>query len=220
MRPNVTNGYYVLQSNGLIELTSNITEDTVLGDEGEFLKDDVIPKQGGKEAKPPKTWEEKTPEERMLEAVMGFEGGNHPIFRSDFKGEWKPSDDLPPDDPFSEQFNKKAMAKALTVKFDDKLWETEEIQPSEVPEELKESGAINVSIRDVKNSVGKDRVGWKLALEGELNPLMETGAVFPVRHMPRGVQVLPMKVVLTLKPQRGTLQRRKSARMCMWKLSK
>ena len=43
------------------------------------------------------------------------------------------------------------MAKALTVKFDDELWETEEIQPSEVPEELKESGAINVSLRDVKN---------------------------------------------------------------------
>ena len=66
------------------------------------------------------------------------------------KGEWKASDELRPDHPFSEQGNKKAMAKALTVNFDDKLWETEEIQPSEVPEELKESGAINVSLRDVK----------------------------------------------------------------------
>ena len=77
---------------------------------------------------------------------------------------------------------------------------------------MKESGAIDVSLRDVKNSIGKDRAGWKLALEGELNSLMETGAVFPVRHIPRGVQVLPMKVVLTLKPQPGTPLKKEKAR--------
>ena len=83
LAPNVTNGFYVMKSDGVIELTSNITEDTPLDEQEEFLKDGVNPKEAGKEAKPPKTWEQKTPEERMLEAVMGFEGGNHPVFWSD-----------------------------------------------------------------------------------------------------------------------------------------
>ena len=43
---------------------------------------------------------------------------------------------------------------------------------------------------------------------------METGAVCPVRHVPRGVQVLPMKVVLTLKPQPGTPLKKRKARGC------
>ena len=77
------------------------------------MKDEVNPKQGGKEAKPPKTWGEKTSEERMLEAVMGFEGGNHPIFDSNFQGEWSVSDELPPDDPFAQQLVKENIAQAM-----------------------------------------------------------------------------------------------------------
>ena len=86
----------------------------------------------------------------MLEAVMGFEGGNHPIFDPNFQGELSISDEILPDDPFVQQLVKKNIAQAMKVRFDDNLWETEEIKPSEVPEELKESGAINVSLRDVK----------------------------------------------------------------------
>ena len=89
-----------MRSDGTVELTSNITEDPPLGEQEEVLKDGAYPRQAGNEAKPPQTWEEKTPEERMLEAVMGFEGGNHPVFDPNFQGEWKPEDDLPPDDPF------------------------------------------------------------------------------------------------------------------------
>ena len=150
LAPNVTNGFYVMRSNGVIELTSNITEDTPLGERKDLSNDGVSPKQAGKEAKPPKTWEEKTPEERMLEAVMGFEGGYHPIFAADFQGEWSIHDEIPPDDPFAQQSVMKNIAKAMKTKFDEKLWEIEYVKPEEVPEELKESGAINVSLRDVE----------------------------------------------------------------------
>ena len=78
--------------------------------------------------------------------------------------------------------------------------EVEEIEHDEIPEELKESGAIAVKLKDVRNSIGKDRAQWKLALEAELNSLRETGPTHEVNHVPKGVQVLPMKVVLTLKP--------------------
>ena len=44
---------------------------------------------------------------------------------------------------------------------------------------------------------------------------MGAGAVFPIRHLPRGVQVLPMKMVLTLKPQPGTHLKKKKARACV-----
>ena len=52
-------------------------------------------------------------------------------------------------------------------------------------------------------------------LEAELNSLMETGAVFPVRHVPKGVQVLPMKMVLTLKPQPGTPEKEIARRFAL-----
>ena len=64
-------------------------------------------------------------------------------------------------------------------------------------------------------SIGKDRAGWKIVLEAELNSLMETGSVFPVRHVPKGAQVLPMKMVLVLKPQPGTHLKKKKARACV-----
>ena len=93
----------------------------------------------------------------MLETVMGFEGGNHPVFDLNFQGVWNAEDELPQDDPFATV--RALMPKAMMLKIDENLWETEEIKPSEVPEELKESGAINVSLRDVKNSIGKNRAG-------------------------------------------------------------
>ena len=103
----------------------------------------------------------------------------------------------------------------MKTRFDDKLWEAEQVKPEEIPEALKESGAINVSLRDVRNSIGKDRAGWKLVLEAELHSLMETGSVWVTRHVPKGVQVLPMKMVLTLKPQPGTYLKKKKARACV-----
>ena len=44
---------------------------------------------------------------------------------------------------------------------------------------------------------------------------MGTGAVFPVRHVPRGVKVLPKKIVLTFKPQPGAKLKKKKARACV-----
>ena len=72
LAPNVTNGCYVMRSDGTVELTSDITDDTPLGDQEEVLKEGVVPKQAGNQPKPPKAWEEKTPEEKMLEAVVGW----------------------------------------------------------------------------------------------------------------------------------------------------
>ena len=110
---------------------------------------------------------------------------------------------------------KKKLAKALKARSDDKLWEIDELQPEEIPEELKESGAIIVSLRDVRNSIGKDRAQWKLVLEAEYNSLLETSAVWPVRHVPKGAEVLPMKMVLTLKPIPGSTLKKKKARACV-----
>ena len=53
LAPNVTSGCYVMRSDGTIELTSNITDDTPLGEQEEVLKDGVVPKQAGPEKKPP-----------------------------------------------------------------------------------------------------------------------------------------------------------------------
>ena len=66
-----------------------------------------------------------------------------------------------------------------------------------------------MSLRDVRNSIGKDRQQWQLALESELQSLRDTGAIEMVTHVPRGKQVLPMKVVLTLKPELGLTTKKK-----------
>ena len=113
LAPNVTSGCYVMRSDGTIELTSNITDDTPLGEQEEVLEEGAVPKQAGPQKKPPKTWEEKTPDERMLEAVMGWEGGNHPVFADDFEGHWKPEDDLPPDDPLQCRKVRRAVTKEI-----------------------------------------------------------------------------------------------------------
>ena len=69
-------------------------------------------------------------------------------------------------------------------------------------------------LRDVRDSIGKDRQQWHLALEAELQSLRDTGAIATVTHVPRGKQVLPMKVVLTLKPVPG-LTTKKKAIVCV-----
>ena len=53
------------------------------------------------------------------------------------------------------------------------------------------------------------------ALESELQSLRDTGAIEPVQHVPHGKQVLPMKVVLTLKPMPGIAFKKKKARVCV-----
>ena len=52
-------------------------------------------------------------------------------------------------------------------------------------------------------------------MESELQSLRESGAIIPVIHVPRNKSVLPMKVVLTLKPQPGLTTKKKKARVCV-----
>ena len=69
--PGVTNGYFVMRGDGVIELTSNITDDTALDEPKPVLQDDQKPRQSSKEkASYPEP--EKPPEEPMLLAVMGL----------------------------------------------------------------------------------------------------------------------------------------------------
>ena len=111
------------------------------------------------------------------------------------------------------------LSKVQLAKIDENLWKEEDIKQEEIPErlqeEIRESGAIAVALRDVRNSIGKDRQQWKLALESELQSLRDTGAIATVTHVPRNKQVLPMKVVLTLKPQPGLSTKKKKARVCV-----
>ena len=74
-----------------------------------------------------------------------------------------------------------------------------------------------MSLRYVRNSIGKDGQQWQLAFESEFQSLRDTGAIEMVTHVPRGQQVLPMKVVLTLKPELGLTTKKKKARLCLWK---
>ena len=80
-------------------------------------------------------------DKRMMDAIMGPEGGEGWMFNTDE--------------------SQTRLAKVMKVKVDQKLWDEEELRPEEVPEELKESGAIAVSLRDVKNCIGRDREQWK-----------------------------------------------------------
>ena len=48
-----------------------------------------------------------------------------------------------------------------------------------------------------------------------MQSLRDTGAIEMVTHVPRGKQVLPMKVVLTLKPEPGLTTKKKKARVCV-----
>ena len=97
--------------------------------------------------------------------------------------------------------------------------EKEDIEPEEIPEglkdEIKKSGAIMVALRQVRQSIGKDRQGWQLALENELQSLRDSGAIEAVKHVPRNKQILHMKVVLTLKSVPGLPTKKKKAIVCV-----
>merc|ERR1711867_349856 len=149
-------------------------------------------------------------EDKEMEAVMGPEGGGGWYWGQDWD---KPMVFGRPDNPME------VLSKVQLAKIGEKLWNEEEIKPEEIPqglqEEIRESGAITVALRDVRTSIGKDRQQWKLALEAELQSLMDTGAIATVKHVPRNKQILPMKVVLTLKPQPGLTTKKKKARVCV-----
>ena len=120
--------------------------------------------------------EEMTPEERMLEAVMGFEGGEGWVNLEDRDQDFTIS--------FGDPLATLAKKMKATVTVDSTLWEEEGLKPHEDPEELKESGAITVSLKDVRNSIGRDREEWKVALDSELQSLRNTGAIHSVAHVP------------------------------------
>ena len=186
-----------MRSDGVIELTSNITDGTALDEPKPVLQDDQKPRQPSKEkASDPEP--EKSPEERMLAAITGFEGGEGLFWNN--TGEDKVWNTAPLDDPFAPVVSD-AVARATKVKFDERLWEEEELKPEDLPddqEDVKESGAITVTLKGVSDSKGKGRTQWKLAVEAELQSLREAGAIHTVTHVPKGKKVLPMKVVLTL----------------------
>ena len=118
-----------------------------------------------------------------------------------------------PDDPMQ------VVSKTKLGKVTENLWQQEDIKPEEIPEglqnEIKQYGAVTVALRDVRNSIGKDRQQWQFDLEVELQSLRDTGAIESVTHRPRGKQVLPMKVVSTLKPIPGLTTKKKKARVCV-----
>ena len=143
---------------------------------------------------------------------MGFEGGEGWMWGDDAEED---SDFRPHDDPMAVV----SRVQAHKAKITDHLWVQQQIRPEEIPtelqEDIKESGQMSVTLRDVRHSIGKDRQQWCLALESELQSLKDTGAIQTVQHVPRGKQVLPMKVVLTLKPVPGVLTKKKKARVCV-----
>ena len=122
---------------------------------------------------------------------MGFEGGEGWFYGED---RYKDLSFGPQDDPM-------AIVSTIAAPPNKRIKLDEDIKSEEIPEELqneiKESGAISVTLRDVRNSIGKDRQQWRPALESELQSLRDTGAIETIKHVPRGKQVLPLKVVLT-----------------------
>ena len=72
-----------------------------------------------------------------------------------------------------------------------------------------------MSLKDVRNSIGRDREEWKIAIDAELNSLRETNSIYSATEIPEGATVLPMKFVATLKLKDGSPLRRKKARICV-----
>ena len=203
--PNVTNGYWVMNKNDKVELTSNITNDP------DFDRFDPLMEPTPTEPdQQPEKLHDHPYEDKELEAVMGPEGGGGWYWAEDVNEQLV---DEQPDDPMQ------ILSKVQLNKIDENLWKEEDIKREEIPEEIQDeiklSGAITVSLRDVRQSIGKDRQEWKLALETEIQSLRDTNAIVPVTHVPRGASVLPMKVVLTLKPQQGLTIKKKKARVCV-----
>ena len=90
-----------------------------------------------------------------------------------------------------------------------------ELSYERLPDELKEAGAIPVSLKDVRNSIGRDREEWRIAIDAELNSLKETNSIYSVTEIPEGATVLPMKLVATLKFKDRSPLRKKKARTCV-----
>ncbi|WP_353239609.1 reverse transcriptase domain-containing protein [Limnohabitans sp.] len=65
---------------------------------------------------------------------------------------------------------------------------------------MKDSGAITVPLKDVRHAVGRDYEDWKAAMQAEYETLKEKGAIEEVPAGQVTGQVIPMKIVATLKP--------------------
>merc|ERR1711989_89995 len=209
--PNVTNGYWVMNGWNKIELSPDVTDDPG------FDKHEPITEPKPKEQTPVPQPElgsslhDHPYSEKEMEAVMGPEGGGGWYWGDDWDNSLKEEN---PGDPMET-----VLSKVQLAQIGEKLWKEDEIKPEEIPkriqDEIKESGAITVPLKDVRNSIGKDRQEWKLALDAELHSLRHTGTITRVTHVPRDKQILPMKVVLTLKPQPGLTTKKKKARICV-----
>ena len=99
----------------------------------------------------------------------------------------------------------------------EEILESNKVQDSEgVHGEVdKEIGAITLELKDVRNAIGHEREDWRNAMDAELQSLRHNGAIHDVVHVPRNEQILPMKMVLTLKPGEGAIRRKKTARICV-----
>ena len=206
--PNVTNGYWVMNRKDRIELTSNVTEDPEFDRVEPWMEPTA--KEDVQSQAPLFDW---SYAQKEAEAIDAYDLAYGDLFQ--------PQCDLPsPDDPDDPM---ELVSLVQLSKISDNLWQEEDIKQEENPEgwqeEIRESGAISVALRDVRQSIGKDRQEWKVALEAELQSLRDTGAIVPVTHVPRGASILPMKVVLTLKPQKGLTTKKKKARACVWEFS-
>ena len=93
--PNVINGYFVMRQDGKVELTSTITEETIFDEPEPALAYDQQPGQTLKDISI-EEGDEKTDQERMEGAVMGFAGGEGWYWNG---GEDKVWNTMPQDDP-------------------------------------------------------------------------------------------------------------------------
>ena len=75
--------------------------------------------------------EEKKLEQTLLEAVLGFDGGEGWVNIDDPDWVWNTE---AIDDPFA-VITSKGIVQAMKAKLDDTLWEEEELEQEEVPEE-------------------------------------------------------------------------------------
>ena len=80
---------------------------------------------------------------------------------------------------------------------------------------MKDSGAVPVTMADIRKSIGADREDWKLAMDNEVCALLnEAMEVLPAAEAARvdPKKVLPMKIVATLKPTDVESVKRKKVR--------
>ena len=59
------------------------------------------------------------------------------------------------------------------------------------------------NVREIRGCIGRAKEEWRTTLDHELQSHYETGTLYEATHVPRGREVLPMKMVLTL----NTIQR-------------